>query len=239
MAYALVSLGSVVQSTIGGSITTLAFGQSPTAGNHLICWWSGDGSNSFPSVPSGWTNGKLQSGSACAGGFFYKLAAGGDTAPTFATKGSDVQTALLAEFSGNQNPIVLGHNPGTSGTSSPITASAGAADTSATCLYIATGTVFYSTSTATNTLTLSFNNGASAVSTTNGGTNVDQYAFAYGFATSDASAISIMNTFTATNTVTGAMVGGASFLPAIVSAPPPVDAVPLVVNQSIQRASYF
>lgn len=224
--WTFVSLGSVVQTSLSGSVSGLAFGQPPTAGNLLVCWWCGDGVTSFPTQPSGWSVIQSQAGTSCACVMYSKIAVGNDSVPGFNSKGSDVQSVQLGEFFGTQNPVVRGHEPVATGTTSPLTAAAGPVDSSPNCLYVACGTVFYSTTTSTNTLSMSFNtNNAVATTTLLGGTTANQYAFAYGFASSNASAISATMTFTTTNTVTGADVIAASILPGTFSSTGPPNVV--------------
>lgn len=104
MGYALVgSVGAVVQSSSGGSITTLAWGSGETraANNLLVCFVAVDGSATAPAAPSGWSAmvATPPAGTTCTAQIFYKIATGSDAAPTIAAVSGAVVSAQLAEFS--------------------------------------------------------------------------------------------------------------------------------------------
>lgn len=237
MAYALVgSLGAVVQSTSGGSITTLAYGQTPTANNLLILWIACAASANTPGTPSGWTSWSTGTGISCGCAILYKVAAGGDSAPTISAITSSVQSAMLGEFSGNDHSNPQDQAGGASGTTTPISGNTGVVDQAAGGLVITCSSAFYSSSSGTKTTSDSLNNGATAHTTTNTGTSVNHYDFCWGITTSNASADSESLTVTTTH-LTGCVMALGSF-----KMPPPPVIVPnlsRITSQAVNRASNF
>lgn len=215
MAYALVgSVGAVVQSSSGGSITTLAWGtgENRTAGNLLILFVSGAGSATLTSTPAGWSVGKQIAGTSCSASIFWKKAAGGDAAPTISAITSCVQSAQLAEFSGVTGLATPTDQTGSAtGATSSLTPTNGAADAASGELVIVSGGWFYSTS-KTTTQADSLNNGATANSTTNNATStVSHYNFTWGITTGNSSADSDSITGITTTKLTGGASVIASF----------------------------
>lgn len=210
MAYQLVgSLGPVVESTNGGTPGALSFGQTPTANNLLICWQAMGGSTSTQAAPGGWSS-LTQAGTSCANQVFWKVAAGGDAAPSFAAVTSATQAFMLGEFSGNATGAPLNDRSGiTAYTTSPNTATAGSADLVPGELYIAVDALWYTgATTATNTTT---SNNATLNDTNNSGLS-DQlhYNFGWGITTTNATQNSLTVTFNATS-ITGGCSRGVSF----------------------------
>jgi hypothetical protein len=230
MAIALVgSLGTVAQGTTSA---TPAYGQTPTAGNLLVCWVS-SGSSTNPSnsdgtwsgVPVIGTGGRRQS-------IYYKIAAGGDAAPTIT--GGNALFAMLGEFSGvASTPLDQSTSTGATGTTSPQTATLSSADAHAGDL------VLYSASTTNSTSqtepagpNVALNNGASSNETTNGGSSVTHYWFGWGVTTGNSAADSASLTFT-TARISAVALTLASFSVAVAA---PVPATPNVVMQAVNRA---
>ena len=171
MAYALVSLGSAVQSVSGSAVSGLAFGQATVAGHLLICWWEGDGSATVASTPSGWTAAISggATGTSCAAQIFYKIAAGSDAVPSFGAISSSQQAVQLAEFSGNPASSPLDQTGTASSTTSTDTATAGATDAASNELLITTAGVFYSRATTDSTGSVTSNNATITAAGNNAG----------------------------------------------------------------------
>jgi hypothetical protein len=193
----------------------------------------------LPTTPSGWSFG-AQTGTSCSIGVYYKIASGGDAAPTFAALASAFWTTQLAEFTGNFNVLaaVLDKDGVATGTAATETATASAADQSVGELIICAGVAFYS---AANTVTIadSINNGT-VIDTNNGSTSTaNHYSFGYCFSTAHASAdANAWSTSTATN-LTGsiALVGSfllGSYIPFLLS-----PAAAQINSQAINRAANY
>lgn len=210
MSYSLVKAGSVVTGSSGGSITTLAFGQSPTAGNLLILTVAVDGSATVPATPSGWSSAVTNAGTSSASGIFYKVAVGGDSAPTLSAISGAVQIAQLYEFSGGPTSGLLDKTGSAAGTSSAQTVSCSAADSNSGDLVIKASAILGTSR--SRTLSETFNNGGTLVrQSSSGTTTADHYDFAYDLGTtSNSSADSASLTFTTTG-ITGVTSVIASF----------------------------
>ena len=227
MAYALVgSVGAVSQGSSGAAVTPAwGTGESRTANNLLILWVDGQGSATLPSAPANWSIGIQKAGTSCSASVFYKVAAGGDAAPTVGAVTSTVLTAQLAEFSGNATSSPLDKTGTAAGTTSTQVATAGAADTAGGELVVYATGALYSLA-ATKTLSNSLNNGATAHNTTNNSTStVNHYDLGYGITTGNSAADADTFSFT-TQRITGAVVALASFK----LAPSPVTVIPGVLN---------
>ncbi len=205
MAFALVgTIGAVSVSPGGGGAVTPNWGtgESRTAGNLLVCWYGvgNDGTNATVSG-TGWLVAKQAGGTSQNTGIAYKVATGGDAAPTITPTlfGSGIVSAQVAEFSGG---IIL-ENTGTgSGTSSPQTVVCGSANKANGNLVLVACAPFYNAA-ATKTTGHSLNNGATANTTKNDGTSTaNHYSFTYGITTGHSVADSDSYTFTTTN-ITG------------------------------------
>ena len=231
MAYALVGSAGAVNATAVTTANTPSYGQSPTAGNLLICFCAGGSANTAPTTPSGWSVGAQSAGVASTAGsatIFYQVATGGDTAPTIASATSVLWFCQLYEFSGGATTTPLdqsGANHSTTA-SSPLVATAGGADSALGELVLAIAICHYS-SAATKTLTATLNNGATATSATNNATSIiNHYGFSYGVTTGNSGADTFSNAATTLN-LTGTNVAIASFLLAAGGGPPPF--IPQVV----------
>ena len=225
MAFALVgSLGAVTQGASSAAVTP-AYGQTPTANNLLICWVGVAGGTS-PGTPSGWTLallGHTGSGSGSAA-LFYKIAAGGDAAPTVPAVSGGVIAAQLGEFSGGAVPAVEDRGASASAiTSTPTTMTAAGADAAAGELIAYAVSMFYSAG-ATKTNTMALNNGATAHDVNNNATSTtNHYLFGYGITTTNAAA----DVATLTWTTTKNAASGAAFsvfrLPSVAAAALPTQ----------------
>jgi hypothetical protein len=184
MAYALVSAGTL---TSGSGSVTPAYGATPTANNLLIAWLNDPGA-AF-NLPSGSTWILAKSGNGGSGfltpvGIYYRVATGGDTAPTFTNLGNAL-IAVVAEFSGNATVSPLDQVGGNDAATSPSTATAAATDAAAKQLMIGAAGCHYSMS-STGTLGLAFTDSANgAVAESNVGNNnstsaVRHIRFGYG-----------------------------------------------------------
>lgn len=118
MTVALVSAGAVATGT-SSSITNLAYGQTPTAGNVLVCWAVASRSSGTASIttPSGWTLINSVTSSSFTAAAFQKVAAGGDAAPTISASSATNMKAQLSEWSGVDTTTPVG----SSGTASTTT----------------------------------------------------------------------------------------------------------------------
>ena len=204
------SAGAVSQGASGAAITP-AYGQPPTAWNLLVCPLIVQGATTNPAIPSGWSNAGFLAGTSCGAKFLYRIATGGDAAPTIALVTGAVLTAQLMEFSGITITSPLDHDMVAAGTSSPFSASGALPDVAAGELIVYCAGALYSVA-ATSTLAVTLNNGATATDTANSGatSTVDHYEFGYGVTTSNA--VHDMTTFTLTTTnETGAIINAASF----------------------------
>lgn len=115
-------------SNVGASINP-PYGQTPVAGDLLIAWACCSSSNAITG-PADWTLAvsNFPSSPMCA--IFYKIAAGGDATPTFASVGGADFFAQVVEFSGASGAPLdqTGTAINNSGGSIPQTVSAAAAD---------------------------------------------------------------------------------------------------------------
>lgn len=193
MAYALV--GSAGAVSLGASPVTPAYGQSPTENNLLICWLAMYGVSesfaNFPSTPSGWT---LVPGATVGGsyqsnvGIYYKVAGGGDAAPTFTSTGTEF-AARLAEFSGGatSSPLDQYAAPAEFAGSSPVVATSPAHNVAASELAIICSLGNYTSGTATLTNTYN-NNGTLNVVQNNSTSTEYHYSFAWALSLSGSAA---------------------------------------------------
>ena len=241
MAGALVgTIGTVVTAAAGSGVSPAwGAGESRAAGNLLILWVAGCNSTSFPPTPAGWTIANRAAGTAgsATGTIFYTNAVGGDAAPTVGapTGGGTTLFAQLAEFSGLAATSPVDQATGNAGgTTSPLTATNAAADASSGELLIGIGAALYTATTGTKTMVLTSNNATLTSSTNQGGTIINEYDFAYGFTTANASADTMVNTYSTTR-ITGAMVCEASFKLFVQPPAPPIRRM----NQAVNRAATF
>jgi len=199
-------VGSVGAVTTGSAVNTAitpawGAGSSQTVGNLLVLVVAGNEVNTKPSTPSGWSAAQQTNSSGpCSASIFYKIAAGGDAAPTVAAVASTIWSGQLMEFSGiDQNTILDQTGFANSSTGSSITCSNTSADVTGGELVISAGAVHYSAA-ATKTLTDAWNNDTAFTSTTNNSTSTkDHYSFSYGFNTGNTSADTDTFSYTSTN----------------------------------------
>lgn len=212
MAFALVgAVGAVSTGTAGAAVTpAYGAGSSRTANNLLILHVLSTGSATLPAAPAGWSIAKQQAGTSCSASIFYKLAAGADAAPTVALVTSAIHNARLSEFSGGVTATPLDQTAGVAGITTPLVATAGAADVGVGDLVIGCGGAINSAARA-NTMTHTINNGVVDTETSNGATStVSHYDFTYGTTTGKAAADSDSFAFVTTQ-LTGAVLALASF----------------------------
>lgn len=219
MAITLVgSAGAAAQSASGASVTPAwGAGAARTAGNLLICTMTASRGSPAVAAPAGWTTAVSHNTGGTTGtnsAVYYKIAAGGDAAPTIAASTSAVTSAQLYEFTGNASAPL--DQVGSTGEvavppATPQVATAAAADAAPTDLIIAVagitkakvGSLLTDVHTINHvtTPTVTRNNTASVVA---------HYDFAYGISNSNTGANSTSYAF-ATPDVTGVSVCIASF----------------------------
>jgi hypothetical protein len=199
--YALVgTIGAPVQGANSGAVGSsqgLAWGagESRTASNLLICWCSVANIATLPATPTGWSIAHQLAGTSCSSTIYYLLAAGSDAVPTINAITGGIISVQLAEFSDNATTSPLDQHGGA--TTTPFTATATGTDTASGELVILANSGFYSAA-ATKTLSSSLNNGATAVIKTNNSVSSKaHFCFGYGITTSNSSADSATNSFTA------------------------------------------
>jgi len=208
MAVALVgSFGTVASGTT--SIAP-AFGQSPTANNVLVLWSITYGASTNP-FPSGWTECVNASGGGVSVivSIGWKIAAGGDTAPTLTNAGATQGWAVLAEFSGLQNPPVSGIAGGAGGLNpSPLTATLGSVDDQIGNLFLSCGAWLHSKAETTTTAD-TYNNGATPTTNRNNDatSTTYHYRFAWGVSTGNSTAPSFIESDSSMNVDRGALGG--------------------------------
>src|SRR6516162_4966998 len=109
MSFALVgSVGSITPTSgTGGATVSPAWGTGEfrTAGNLLVCWCIDCASVTIPTTPAGWSVAKsISPGTDGGAAIFYKIATGGDAAPTIS--GSSRLYAQLAEFAAGAGTVI-------------------------------------------------------------------------------------------------------------------------------------
>ena len=212
MAIALVGTIGAVSTGASGAAVTPSWGTSETrvAGHLLLCWVGGEGAATLPTTPGGWTVAAQKAGTSSSATLFSKIATGSDSAPTIALATSVIWNVQLAEYSGNDNSATPDKSATASGTTSPIVATDGSADSNPGNLVVGVAEIFYSAA-ASKTLTHTLNNGATPTATDNHATSTaNHYSFCYGLTTGNSSASSDSFAFTTTN-ITGAALAFATF----------------------------
>lgn len=180
---------------------TLAWGtgETCTAGNLLLCWVFGAPQPTLPAAPTGWSIAKQQAGDNCSISLFYKIATGGDAAPTIAAIAATNMQGQLAEFVCSAPLPVLDQVASAASLTSPITVTTPAVDIASGDLMVFCSAVHYSTS-QTDTLTNTLNNGATANETNSNsavaGNHVD---FGWGVTTGNSTADSTSFAFPTTS----------------------------------------
>lgn len=213
MAIAPVGTASTASQGASGAAVTPAWGanQPRTVGNLLICNVTVTGVATLPTTPSGWSIKGQVAGTSCSATVYYKVAAGGDAAPTINAITSGVIAALCQEYRGAD--LTPADQSGTAvGTTSPITATAGGADAAVGDLLIATGADFRSVARSPND-TWSSNHVTAPTNTgsNNGVSSVNHYSFCYGLTNSNSGADTAVMTISTTTSLTGAAVAFATF----------------------------
>ena len=183
MAYALVGSAGAVSVGASGAAVTPAYGQTPTANNLLVCCVGSAGSVTLPAAPSGWSLAVQIAGNSAGASIFYKVAAGGDAAPTIAAITSTEIAARLSEYSGGATLSPLDQTGSASGAGT-IVATAGAPDAAIGELLIYCGMAFWNTSSTARRLTSTLTNATATgdASNTTSGTDYN-YDFGYGITT--------------------------------------------------------
>jgi hypothetical protein len=189
MAIALVGVGTLGVGGAGAAFTPSWGALTRVAGDLLVGWAASTPGAGSLIPPTGWTIGVFQNttvGSVTiASTIVYKIATGGDVAPTFSAVAGNTWTVLLGEFSGTSRTNVADHAGGTTIiTASPITSSASGIDSNVGELILSINNM-HGTTLITRTLTNSFNNGASNNNVANNNTaSVDNhYSFDWGITT--------------------------------------------------------
>lgn len=182
-------------------------GATRVAGNLLVCSIILSPNSAVPTTPTGWTlAAQVVANTTAAYSIFYRVATGGDAAPTFISL-SGTGTAVLMEFSGVAS-VPLDQTATAGGTTSPQVATDSTTDIGAFELIIAcAGNMSHSLVT-TNT-SHSINNGTSINSVNNNGLTSDSYNFAWGVTTGNAAADS--DSFSSTGSLGSIGIAIASF----------------------------
>ena len=222
MAISLVGALGAVSTGASGAAVTPAWGTGETrlTGNLLVLHVAATGSASLPPAPSGWSIAIQRAGTSCSASVFFRIALGGDGAPTVAALSGGTINARLSEYTGNDpsSGSVLGANGASSGTGSPQSATNYAVDAALGGLMVSALALIRS-SAATLALNTATYNNATATYTSNAAVStVSHYGFGYGTTTANAAADSDSEAFTATS-ITGAALGLAYFKAAPVLAP--------------------
>jgi hypothetical protein len=238
MAYALVgALGAEAQATAVNTAVSPAWGTSEnrTADNLLICWVSGWSSATFPTTPSGWNIAIQKAGTSCSATVYWRIATGGDAAPSIAAAASTAWGAQLGEFSGNTAASPVDQTANAAGTTSPLSANAAASDVAVGELLVAAAAMWYS-SAATKTTAHTLSTVGSTNSNSNDGIATTwHWNFAWATTTSNSGADQDSFAYTITK-ITGTAVVLASFKLAAVGGGP----APLKSNgQAVKRSTFW
>lgn len=235
MAYALVSAGTAVTGTTSVSPS---FGQA-TAANNLLVALVVYAPNGNVTPPAGWTIAGSIGGIADV---FWKIASGGDSAPSFADATQTFMAAVLGEFSGNNTSsppdVGTGENWGGNSIASPLSIGTGDLPDAAAGELVVAASWHQLSKAGTATTSDTFTNGAAAINLGNndGTSSVNHYRFSYGITNSNAVATSdsvANNSMNLTN-IRGAI---SVFLLAPVQIVPPSLVATIVVPAARIRAS--
>ncbi len=184
---ALVSRGAVDTGSSGAAITP-AYGQTPAANDLLVFFVQGTGST-VPTAPSGWSTAVTAAkGGGGTVGIFYKVAAGGDSAPTEAARSNNTWTGQLAEYSGTATSSPLDQVGSVATGTSPMVATDAAADAASgeVVVYVGSNTI---NKAATASMAATLNNGVTAHDVSNNRTSsTNHHLFGYGFTTGNSAA---------------------------------------------------
>lgn len=189
-------------------------GESRTAGNLLICWVNFTVHSAQPTISSGWsTAATITFGTPMFGGatVFYKVATGGDAAPTLTVGASgQVLNGQLGEFSpGGSGTISIDQTGTSTGTTSPLVTTAGGVDVAIGELVVWATSIAYSAA-ATKTISSSLNNGTAVDLNDSATSTASHYANGYAITTAHSSADAETGTFTTTS-IQGAATALCSF----------------------------
>jgi hypothetical protein len=208
------TIGAASQGAASASVTPAwGAGESRTTGNLLICFISVAGSASSIGTVSGWNQANVMSFTSCSAWIYYKIATGSDAAPTIGPVTSGVIAVQLAEFSGNSAAPFDKTGTG-SGTSSPVTATFGSADTASGELITMCGADFRSAARTPNDTWTSNNATITQAGNNNGASSANHYSFGYALATtSNSSANTAVMTCSVSTSITGLAVVAATFKP--------------------------
>lgn len=214
------SLPAAVQTAAGAALSTWAYGQSPTANDLLIARVTVTETATLPTTPAGWTLGPQVAGTSCSATIYYKVAAGGDGVPTIAAITSGLIAGQLAEYSGGPTTSPLDQSASATGTTSPITATAGANNAAISELYVCAGADVRSVA-RTSSDTWTSNEGTVTQDGSNNATSSkDHYSFGAIIGTTSLSAMTAVMTLSQTTSITGLAVVVASFKLAPLPPPP-------------------
>ncbi len=215
MAYALVgTIGVASQGAAGASvIPAWGTGENRTPNNLLVCFVSVTGDAAPPTTPAGWSIGvQVAAANSCSAQIYWKIAAGGDAAPTITAAINAVIAAQLAEFSGNATTSPGDKFNGAISTSSPVSCTFGAPDIASGELYVIASGDFRSTNRAPNDILTSNNATITQAGNNNGVSGLNHYSFGYSLATtSNASSDTAVMTPSVTTSITGLAVAGCTF----------------------------
>lgn len=179
--YALVGSAGVFSSGVSSVTPAWGSGESRTANNLLICW-SLSTSGTRSGTPSGWSLAVFQNNLSTASAIFYKIAAGGDAAPTLTS--ASTAYAALAEFSGNATSSPLDQSFDHENSLATLTVTNPAPDAGHGELVIYLGNTQYKPGQTGTVSGATLNNGATATDTNTGdGTTVFQFEMGYGITT--------------------------------------------------------
>lgn len=231
MAYALVgTIGAASQGAAVNTAVTPAYGQTPTAGNLLICFVAITGSSVLPTTPSGWSIAIQSNNNSCSSHLFFKIAAGGDTAPTISAIVTGMGAAQLAEFSGNGTTKDKAGAGGSA--TSPIALGLGTASTESGELLVVTGADFRSAARTPNDTWTSNHGTITQAGNNNGASSVNHYSFGYCLATtSNSGQDTATMTCSVTTSLTGLNASAATFLL------PPAVPLPELILQPMTPAT--
>ena len=215
MAFALVgAYGTPSQGASGASVTPAwGAGANRTAGNLLVLTFAVTGVTTAPTVTAGWIGGAVGSGASCYAAIYYKVASGGDAAPTVNGVASGVISAQLAEYSGQAaGDPKDGGSASTQSTTSPVTTTLPQIDASAGELLIMVGADKRSTARASNDTWTSNRGTPTLTGSNNGVTSTEHYSFGAILSTnSNANADTATMTLSVTTNITGLFIIALAF----------------------------
>jgi hypothetical protein len=241
-AITLVGAAGAVSVGVNAASITPAWGAGAnrTAGNLLILRVTHHGSQTQPATPSGWTFVNDPTHATAGVGVLtcYRIATGGDAAPTITGIANVVLSGQLCEYAGTDPTAPYLNDAGNSGgTLSPQVATCtGGGDPVAGCLIISAAAMRY-TQAATKTFTDVLNNSATQLDRAQSGavSTTSHYDFISGVTGSNAAAD--QNNFSLTVTkISGVELSIASFKPQVIGG----RFVPVLVQQQgVKRGSLY